>query len=347
LKFRKLNFGGGALCLFVLTIILSTIPALANSPVDGQLQGITNQPPVANANGPYVKNEGTPVGLDAHLSSDPDGDTLQYRWDLDNDGTWDTGWLTNDVFDHTWHDDWSGTVKLEVSDGTDTDTDTASVTINNEAPVIDVLNAFPTTVYSGGTVNFYGHFKDRGTEDTHTIDWTFGDGNSASGTLDPTNIYYVPGVYSVTLRVEDDDGGVDKEKLEITVLPVFLDIDVKPGSWPNSINLNGNGVVAVGVFGSEDFDVVDIDVDTVRCGVNGKEASPIHKGHIEDINGDGIDDMVFHFREYELGIAPDTPDNTTMPLYLKAQLLDGGGYIEGKDIIRVTPNDEESRDKVE
>ena len=47
-------------------------------------------PPVADAGGPY---SGTPDGtitLDASGSNDPDGESLSYRWDLNNDGTWDT-----------------------------------------------------------------------------------------------------------------------------------------------------------------------------------------------------------------------------------------------------------------
>ena len=49
-----------------------------------------NQPPVADAGGPYTTDEGTDVILTAAGSSDPDpGDTLTYEWDLDNDGLFD------------------------------------------------------------------------------------------------------------------------------------------------------------------------------------------------------------------------------------------------------------------
>lgn len=126
--------------------------------------------------------------------------------------------------------------------------------------------------------------------------------------------------------------------------PRPVDIDVKPGSWPNSVNVNGNGVVPIGVFGGLNLDVSDIDVSTVLAGVTGIEASPVHGGHIEDINEDGIDDIIFHFREAELGIPTDTPGNTEMPLFLTAA-LDDGGRIRGVDIIRITPNDDQSRGK--
>ncbi len=129
---------------------------------------------------------------------------------------------------------------------------------------------------------------------------------------------------------------------EITILTV--DIDVKPGSWSNSINLNGNGVVPIGVFGSPTFDVANIDVSTVLAGVTGTEAAPVHEGHLKDINADGMEDMVFHFREFELGIPTGTQDNTEMPLYIAGKLNTGVSFM-GQDIIRITPNDESSRGK--
>jgi hypothetical protein len=46
------------------------------------------------AGGPYLSNEGTGLLLDASGSTDPDDDPLEYRWDLDSDGIWDTGWST-------------------------------------------------------------------------------------------------------------------------------------------------------------------------------------------------------------------------------------------------------------
>jgi len=46
-----------------------------------------NYPPVAISIDPYVVDENTPVVFDGSTSYDPEGDTLDYRWDFDNDGT--------------------------------------------------------------------------------------------------------------------------------------------------------------------------------------------------------------------------------------------------------------------
>ena len=138
---------------------------------------------------------------------------------------------------------------------------------------------------------------------------------------------------------------IGTQTISIHVIPVPVEIDIKPGSDPNSINLNGNGVVPVGVFGSATFDVNDIDVSTVLFGISGDNTSAVHSGHIEYLNGDSYDDMVLHFREGELGIPLDTADNAILDLFLTGKLNDGRSF-EGKDEVRITPNNpDKSRGK--
>jgi uncharacterized protein YegL len=93
--------------------------------------------------------------------------------------------------------------------------------------------------------------------------------------------------------------------------PIELMIDIKPGSFPNSINVNKkNGVIPVAVFGSETFDVTTIDVATLRFGPAG--ASPAHDlldlyvyaDHLQDVNGDGYIDLVSHYPTPETGLVP-------------------------------------------
>lgn len=75
-----------------------------------------------------------------------------------------------------------------------------------------------------------------------------------------------------------------------------VDIDIKPGSWPNCIKNNSRGVVSVAVLGSPTFDVNDIfDPSGVKLGV----APPI-RWSLEDVNGDGVTDLVFKFMKSDL-----------------------------------------------
>ncbi len=78
--------------------------------------------------------EGSPVTFTAN-ASDPDGDPLTYSFDFDGDGTWDaTG--PSPVATHVFGDDWSGTARVEVSDGNLTATATTPVVVTNVAPTI-------------------------------------------------------------------------------------------------------------------------------------------------------------------------------------------------------------------
>ncbi len=43
-------------------------------------------------------------------------------------------------------------------------------------------------------------------------------------------------------------------------------VDIKPGSFPNSVNLNSNGVLPVAILGTADFDVNDVYVDSLLFG---------------------------------------------------------------------------------
>lgn len=73
-----------------------------------------------------------------------------------------------------------------------------------------------------------------------------------------------------------------------------VQIDIKPGSDPNAINPRNQGVVPVAILGSSNFDVNLVDQASVRLGPG--EAKPQNgKGHLEDVNGDGVFDLVFQF----------------------------------------------------
>ena len=76
-----------------------------------------NHPPTAAAGGLYLGFAGEPVELNARLSSDPDiTDTLQFRWDLDEDGRFDTDWLSSPIYSATFASAYIGRVVVEVRD---------------------------------------------------------------------------------------------------------------------------------------------------------------------------------------------------------------------------------------
>lgn len=57
------------------------------------------------------------------------------------------------------------------------------------------------------------------------------------------------------------EGTVTLTNFLFPYVPVL--IDIKPGSYPNSFNANGNGVIPIAILGSADLDAADIDPSTL------------------------------------------------------------------------------------
>ncbi|MBD3676725.1 MAG: hypothetical protein HUJ26_24715 [Planctomycetaceae bacterium] len=70
-------------------------------------------------------------------------------------------------------------------------------------------------------------------------------------------------------------------------------VDVKPGSDTNSVNLRGKGRLSLSIFGSELFGVSQVDSTSIRVGDPFLSAGVgIVKMSLEDVNGDGIEDLL-------------------------------------------------------
>lgn len=109
---------------------------------------------------------------------------------------------------------------------------------------------------------------------------------------------------AITPWVQELDVETDKlihpEKYEARELSI--NIDIKPSSFPNSINLRGRGKTPVAVLGSAMFDVTTIDRMTVIFA----DAPALNIGATpEDINKDGFLDIVFHFDTQSLNLPVD------------------------------------------
>ena len=113
--------------------------------------------PVADAGGPYMADEGGTIVLNAGGSYDENGDAIEYRWDLDGNGVWETNWSSNASLAVVWGDDYNGTVRVEVRDGRLSDSDVATVTVHNLAPVIGQINWSSRVGGEPRTVGYWRH----------------------------------------------------------------------------------------------------------------------------------------------------------------------------------------------
>jgi hypothetical protein len=98
---------------------------------------------------------------------------------------------------------------------------------------------------------------------------------------------------------------------------VRLRIDVKPGSNPNCINPAPHGVVSVAFFGSADVDVSMIDQATLNYA-----GAPVVRCASEDVDVDGIDDLVCKFKKADMTDLPQPGDDCAF-IPLSGTFLDG------------------------
>lgn len=106
--------------------------------------------------------------------------------------------------------------------------------------------------------------------------------------------------------------------------PFIVQIDIKPGVYPNSINLESKGVVPVAILSTADFDARTVDSTTVKFA----GASPI-KRKIVDVDYDGRLDMLLYFNIQDLNLDINSTEATL------TGDTDDGKHIIGTDSLSV------------
>ncbi len=117
-------------------------------------------------------------------------------------------------------------------------------------------------------------------------------------------------------------------------------IDIKPGGYPNSINLSSTGLLPVAVITTLDFDATLFipemahlsDADTpMNEGCSG--AMPV-RWALDDVNRDGKSDIVFLFRIQELNLSSTSTAATFMAHGSYGSVI---LHILGTDTVKVVP----------
>ena len=125
---------------------------------------------------------------------------------------------------------------------------------------------------------------------------------------------------------------------------VPMDIDIKPGSDPNSINLRSNGVIAVAILTTStddgelvDFDAATVDTSTIEFGdvrAGFARVTPI-RTVMEDVDFDGDLDLLVHFSTREIRDS-EALSGDSVDAVLSAETWDGT-EVFGFDSVRIVP----------
>ncbi len=220
-----------------------------------------NEAPVVSAGGPYSGAEGSAIALNQASATDGNGDALTYAWTYAPSGAVDAG--TSCVFSSatalqptfTCNDDGTFTVTLEADDGEAKTSANATVTVSNANPVVTIIAPIDYLLVNinsiAGITDFVNaSFTDAGKGDGHTCKVNWGDGGgdvtgvvsetpgSGVGTCKLTpgaNPYQGDGagIYTVTVKVADDDYGEGSASVSIVVYDPSAGF-VTGGGWINS-----------------------------------------------------------------------------------------------------------------
>lgn len=220
--------------------------------------------------------------------------------------------------------------------------------IEDNLLVLGTANLYPGAyidwgVYAstGCTVNIYGgeigdgYFVLLYTGEPIPVVTVYGTDFALDGVpLDPLADYFMTDSSGYGVLTGTYENGDPIDLLFYSDVPIFLrspqpsdievTIDIKPGSNKNNINLKSWGIVPVAVLTTDDFDAGTVDPATVEFA----GAAPV-RWKLADVDHDGDDDMMFHFRTWELDLDQDSTEAT-----LTGQTTQGV-LIEGSDEVRI------------
>jgi glucose/arabinose dehydrogenase len=205
-----------------------------------------NQPPKAVATAtPTTGTAPLTVDFDGTGSSDPDGETLSYAWDLDNDGAYDDSTATQPTFTYTTSGTHTASLRVTDSLGA-SDTDSVTITVGNTPPTATITTpAAGTTWKVGDVIKFAGSATDAqdGTLPASALKWDLimqhcpsnchshpveSYAGVASGSFTAPDHEY-PSHLELKLTATDSGGLTDTKVLRLDPKTVTLTFQTNPG----------------------------------------------------------------------------------------------------------------------
>ena len=198
----------------------------------------------------------------------------------------------------------------------------------NTGGIYEIVITLHVNDATSGTAYMTINGLDQGFETNN--DWTNMEvtpaGMTFTGDMEHLQVFYGMYGYGATHTVSFEYITVEGQLGNPYALCSEKDIDIKPGSYPNSINLQSRGVVSVAVLTTDSFDATTVDPVTVTFA----DASPV-RWSTEDVDGDGDLDLVFKFKTQELNLDENSTDGI-----LQGQTFDPE-FFWGADSVNIVP----------
>jgi hypothetical protein len=205
-------------------------------------------------------------------------------------------------------------------------------TVSTNFPTVNALqsticgssDAFVTKINASGSALVYSTYLGGSGDDIGS-----GIAVDASGNAYVTG-YTVSHNFPTVNAVQSIFGGsVDAFVTKINGV-VIVSIDVEPGEDPPTVNAKSQGKIPVAILSSITFNApTQVKVSSLTFGHTGNEASLALCSGTEDVNGDGLPDLVCHFN------VPLTEFQATDTIAILRGETNGGAAFMGTDTIRV------------
>ena len=223
------------------------------SATPGARNSVTNAPPIANAGLNQIVLRGCAVQLDGSASFDPDGDPLGYTWSFVSMPIGSTSSFSDPIaINPTFFPDRHGGYRIElIVEDDHGGSNAAQVVIDVLSPPAADFSYTPDCPTTWDVVCF----SDQSSDPDGTIvawSWDFGDG-TLSSEQNPSHRYRLPGAYTCTLDVTDDDELVHSFACGITILsPPAADFSYAPDCpttwdvvWFSDQSSDPDGIIVV------------------------------------------------------------------------------------------------------
>ena len=116
--------------------------------------------------------------------------------------------------------------------------------------------------------------------------------------------------------------------------PETVPIDIKPGTFPNPINLRSAGTVPVAILSTPTFDAQQVNPETVTlAGASVKQTGKRdrYSCSVGDVNGDGLPDLLCHVVTAQFALQPGESIAV-----LEAETF-SGQRVRGEDSVQIVP----------